>query len=350
MSAGCSGSGGQLTFAAARAAQAENLAAAITEVTGTVGALAAAGRLALPGPIFTGIGASLAAACAPVWSLRSRGIGSVRLGAGETPLPFPPTTHPVVGVSQSGRSAETLALLESVAPTLRYAVVNAVPSPIAEVASTVIGLGNRPDSYASTVGYTATVAALGILADAWDGGVIDPSWADLGALFAEVERQLAGPVGELAVLFDGVTSADFIGAGPSVGSAEAAALLFREAVRLPSAGIGTRQYLHGSMESAGNSVHLLFGGAREAEVAGTLAAAGHRAIMVTSDPSLGGAAAVPGVALVRLPATTEAQQAILEVLTMQILVAAVAERRGVDIEDFVFHNSDTKVPASESVA
>jgi glucosamine--fructose-6-phosphate aminotransferase (isomerizing) len=338
---------GQLTFTAARAAQAESLGAAINEVTGTVGALAAAGRLALPGPIFTGIGASLASACAPVWSLRSRGIHSWRLGAGDQPLPFPPSVHPVVGVSQSGRSAETLALLESVAGSLRYAVVNAVPSPIAEVATTVIGLGNRPDSYASTVGYTATVAALGILADAWDGGVIDPSWADLASLFADVERRLTGPVTELAGLFDGVTSADFIGAGASVGSAEAAALLFREAVRLPSAGIGTRQYLHGSMESAGNSVHVLFGGAREAEVAGTLAAAGHRAVLVTADDRLD---AGPSAAVVLLPRTLEAQQAILEVLTMQILVAVVAERRGVDIEDFVFHNSDTKVPASEPVA
>jgi glucosamine--fructose-6-phosphate aminotransferase (isomerizing) len=215
------------------------------------------------------------------------------------------------------------------------------------VATTVIGLGNRPDSYASTVGYTATVAALGILADAWDGGVIDPSWADLASLFADVERRLTGPVTELAGLFDGVTSADFIGAGASVGSAEAAALLFREAVRLPSAGIGTRQYLHGSMESAGNSVHVLFGGAREAEVAGTLAAAGHRAVLVTADDRLD---AGPSAAVVLLPRTLEAQQAILEVLTMQILVAVVAERRGVDIEDFVFHNSDTKVPASEPVA
>jgi glutamine---fructose-6-phosphate transaminase (isomerizing) len=212
---------------------------------------------------------------------------------------------------------------------------------------TRLGLGNWPDSYASTVGYTATVAALGILADAWDGGVIDPSWADLAALFSDTERRLTGSVTALASLFDGVTSADFIGAGPSVGSAEAAALLFREAVRLPSAGVGTRQYLHGSMESAGNSVHVLFGGAREAEVAGTLAEAGHRAIMVSSDPGL---VAGPSVAVVPLPRTLEAQQAILEVLAMQILVAAVAERRAVDIEDFVFHNSDTKVPASGSAA
>jgi glutamine---fructose-6-phosphate transaminase (isomerizing) len=53
---------------------------------------------------------------------------------------------------------------------------------------------------------------------------------------------------------------------------------------------------------------------------------------------------------VLLPRVSEAQQAILEVLAMQILVAAVAERRAIDIEDFVFHNSDTKVPASEPAA
>jgi hypothetical protein len=35
---------------------------------------------------------------------------------------------------------------------------------------------------------------------------------------------------------------------------------------------------------------------------------------------------------------------------MQILVAGVAERQAVNIEDFVFHNSDTKVPASEPAA
>jgi len=38
-----------------------------------------------------------------------------------------------------------------------------------------------------------------------------------------------------------------------------------------------------------------------------------------------------------------AQRAILEALFMQALVGAVAELRGVDIEEFVFDNADTKV-------
>lgn len=332
---------GSVSFAKARADQAQRLGEAIGDVIPAMAGLAAAGDFAGAGPIFVGIGASHAAACAPVWTLRARGIHSWRLGAGDYPLPFPRSDHPVVGVSQSGRSAETLAVLESIGQNQRYAVVNRIPSPIADAAKTVIGIGNIPDSYASTVGYTATVAALGILADSWDGGAIDPGWRDMAAVLHEAEHRLTGPVRELAAAFAHARSADFVGAGPSVGSAEAAALLFREVARVPATGMGTRQYLHGAMESAGDSVHVLFGGTREAEVAATLAAAGHQAILVTTQD----VAPSRNLATVRLPARPPAQRVILEALAMQILVAEVAEQRAIEVEEFVFHNSDTKVPA-----
>jgi fructoselysine-6-P-deglycase FrlB-like protein len=328
-----------IPFATARAGQARRLGEAVATVAAAVANLAAAGELAGPGPIFVGIGASHAAACAPVWTLRARGIHSWRLDAGDYPLPFPVTAHPVVGVSQSGRSAETLAVLESVDQDRRYAVVNTTPSPIAAAAKVVVDIGNIPDSYASTVGYTATVAALGILADLWDGGAMAATWYDMAELLSRTERLLTEPVRQLAGVFAQARSVDFVGAGPSVGSAEAAALLFREVARIPATGMGTRQYLHGSMESAGDSVHVLFGEAREAEVAATLAAAGHRVILVTSQDIAPG----PNLAAVRLPDRTPAQRVILEALAMQILVEAVAEQRAVEIEEFIFYNSDTKV-------
>jgi glucosamine--fructose-6-phosphate aminotransferase (isomerizing) len=330
---------GHISFLAARATQAEHLGQAIDTVIRQVSGLAAAGDLSRPGPIFTGIGASLAAACAPVWVLRGRGIHSWRLGAGDYPLPFPRSSHPVVGVSQSGRSAETLAVLESVEAELRYAVVNTAPSPVADIARTVVEIGNIPDSYASTVGYTATVAALGILADAWAGGGADVGWQTLAGAFAEAQERLTEPVTALAPVFAEARSADFVGAGPSVGSAEAGALLFREVARVPATGLGTRQYLHGSMESAGDSVHVLFGDVREPAVADTLAEAGHQVILVTTEDI----SSRRNLAAVRLPRRPPAQRAILEALVMQILVAAVADLLAVDIEEFVFHNSDTKV-------
>jgi fructoselysine-6-P-deglycase FrlB-like protein len=330
-----------ITFAAARATQAFELGRAIEHVRGQLEQRASAGELEGEGPIFVGIGASFAAACAPVWVLRGRGIHSWRLGAGDYPLPFPVTGHPIVGISQSGRSAETLAVLESVDAPLRYSVVNTSPSPLSLVTDRSVSLGSIPDSYASTIGYTATVAALGMIADSWNGGAIDPGWSALSRIFHETEQELTASVRGLASLFRGSTSADFVGAGPAVGSAEAGALLFREVARIHSTGMSTRQYLHGSMESAGDGVHVLFGDTRELEVATTLSQAGHRVILISNE----WVEETETLRTVQLPKLPAAQRAILEILVMQILVGEVAISRGIDVEEFVFTNSDTKVVA-----
>jgi glucosamine--fructose-6-phosphate aminotransferase (isomerizing) len=331
--------GDYITFAEARATQADALEHAIERLKAQVIEQQGSGRFAGPGPILVGIGASLAAACAPTWALRSRGIHSWRLGAGDLPLPFPVSEHPIVGISQSGRSAETLAVLESVSPDLRYAVVNNAPSPISAAAGSSLSLGNISDSYASTIGYTATVAGLGLIADAWDHGVIGSDWRILPELFRLTETTVGARAEELAATFSGVTTADFVGAGPAVGSAEAGALLFREVARLPATAMSTRQYLHGSMESAGLGVHVVFGDKRELEVADTLSGAGHKVILVTSEYI----AQTSTLQTVQLPKLESAPRAILEALVMQILVEAVAKQGGIDIEEFVFHNSDTKV-------
>jgi glutamine---fructose-6-phosphate transaminase (isomerizing) len=330
------------TFAAARQRQPAVLAAAIDHLAGQ---LAGARWLTGAGPVFVGIGASHAAAAGAVWTLRERGVHSWRLSAGDLPVPFPRSTHPLIGVSQSGRSAETLAALESVPPRLRYAVVNVAPSPISRIAAGTVELGNVHDSYASTIGYTATVAALGMVADGWDGGRLDPGWSDLAERAADLDREIAAPVRDLAPLFATVGAADFVGAGPSVGSAEAAALLFREVARIPATGMGTRQYLHGSMESAGNGVHVLFGDRRELDLAGVLAGAGHQVVLVTTVP----VTATDTLHPVRLPDRPPAQRQVLEAFVAQALVAAVAEVRGVEIEEFVFHNPDTKVSGLEAL-
>jgi glucosamine--fructose-6-phosphate aminotransferase (isomerizing) len=332
---------GYITFEQARAGQADALEAAITRIAADVRDQQGAGAFAGPGPIFVGIGASLAAACAPVWSLRERGIHAWRLGSGDYPLPFPASVHPILGISQSGKSTETLAVLESVDPALRYVVVNSDPSPMSELSEHVLSLGNIPDSYASTIGYTATVTGLGMIAEAWAGGSIRDEWMSLPDRFRDTEAAVGARAEELAATFDGVATADFVGAGPSVGSAEAGALLFREVARVHAAGMSTRQYLHGSMESAGDGVHVLFGDGRELEVADTLSGAGHRVLLVTSAQH----AESPNLQVVSLPSVPPSQRAVLEALVMQILVGEVAGRHGVEIEEFVFHNSDTKVDA-----
>ena len=335
--------GRDIPFVEARLTQADRLAVAIESVTAQLTALQAAGELTGPGPIFVGIGASLAAACAPVWELRSKGVHSWRLGAGDLPLPFPHSRHPIVGVSQSGRSFETLTVLKEVPEDQRYAVVNYEPSPIAEVVQRTISLNNIPDSYASTIGYTATIAALGLLADSWDHGTADPGWARLPEAFRRCDNEFAAAIKPIAELFAAAESIDFVGAGPSVGSAESGALLFREVARIHATAMSTRQYLHGSMESAGGGVHVLLGDTRELEVARTLSEAGHQVVLLSAEPVPPG----PRRATVLMPALPAAQRAIIEALFMQVLVGEVANLRGLDIEEFVFNNTDTKVAVAD---
>ena len=298
-----------------------------------------------PGRSSPASGPACAAACAPVWVLRSRGIHSWRLGAGDYPLPFPRSRHPVVGVSQSGRSAETLAVLESVEQELRYAVVNTAPSPIADVARTVIDLGNIPDSYASTVGYTATVAALGILADAWDQGGADPGWQTLAAAFAEAEQRAhragdrswprssprPGPPTSSAparrsdrLRRPPCCSARWPGCPPPAWAPASTCTAPWNRPATPctscSATSASRPWPTPWPRRATRSS---WSPPRTSSRAGTWPLSGCR-----SGPP--------------------AQRAILEVLVMQILVAAVADLLAVDIEEFVFHNSDTKVSAARS--
>jgi fructoselysine-6-P-deglycase FrlB-like protein len=328
-----------ISYATARATQRDSIGQAVSALAVQVLRQQRAGAFRGPGPLFVGIGASLAAACSPVWVLRSRGIESWRLSAGDVPLPFPLSPHPLFAVSQGGRSAETLAAFESVPADHRYAVVNADPSPISSAAPNRLVLGEFADSYASTIGFTATVVGLGMIAEAWDGGAIDTSWQDLPGHMAEVERSAAGYLSTSTLIDSPSTSLDFVATGSSLGSAEAGALLVREVARIPTAAMSTRQYLHGAIESAATSRVVLIGDDREVELATTLTGSGVPVLLITTQP-------VDQRALletITLPAVTASQRTILEVVVLQAIAGALAEARDLDIEEFVFHSDDTKV-------
>lgn len=331
---------GYISYVEARATQATALGKAIERLATRVRTASDSGELQGPGPVFLGIGASFAASNAAVWSLRERGVDAWRLGAGDTPLPLPGGERVYIGISQSGRSTETIAALETVEPLRRRAVVNAFPSPLSDLVETAVTLGDIPDSYASTIGYTATVVALGMIAEAWNGGEIDASWHDFAAVFGAFEQERDAELDAAAQYFVDSPVADFVGNGASIGSAEAGALLFREVARIASSATGTRQYLHGAMESASEfSVHVVLGDEREHELAQVLGAAGHKVVLITAAPC----AARDNVTVISLPVISTTQRAALEALVMQALVERVAALRGIEIEEFVFHNDDTKV-------
>ncbi|WP_329615796.1 hypothetical protein OG244_24190 [Streptomyces brevispora] len=332
---------GTIPYLAGRAAQ----PAALERVTARV-----AGQLALGAPVsgvrepvFVGIGASHAALALPVRVLAEYGIAARRELAGDLgPGPAFARADLVLGVSQSGRSTETLEALSLVERERRAALVNLAPSPLSETVAHCVDLGSEPDSYASTVGYTGTLIGLTMTARALAGRPlpqIAAEWAGIGELLQEQERATGPVVDEIAGRAAGAVAADVVASGAALSASEAGALLLREVCRVPATALVTRNYLHGAMESAGRTLHVVIGDGRELELARTLADAGHPTLAVTSAPLTGGGdlyvARVPGA--VSLPVRT-----VLETLVLQRLAASLADTRGVEIEDFVFHNADTK--------
>lgn len=241
-------------------------------------------------------------------------------------------------VSEGGRSRETIEAAQLVDGP-RLVVTNAPASPLAQVADAVIELGHGEDSPVYTVGYTATLQALGLLASALDG-------ADDGDDWAALPGQLAALIPASKADLDGVASIDFVGAGASYAAAAEGALLLRESARISTATYETYQYLHGPMEplEAGSGA-ILFGDGREVALAQYVAGVGVRTVLITT-------ADVPstaGLQVVRLPNAPAMSRAVLEIAPVQVIAGDLARARGLGIDGFRHHQDDTKVdevPAS----
>ena len=156
-----------------------------------------------------------------------------------------------------------------------------------KVCASVLAFGPVPDSLASTVGYTGSLVAMGMLADAWTTGRPDPGWLSLGERIAEFRSGIAQLVADLTGALSGYSSVDVIGSGGYSGAAEAAALLLRETSTMPTATFTGRQYLHGPMEAWPGVGHLVIGRTDTALVAAPLAGRGHPVIVVSAvaDPA-----------------------------------------------------------------
>ncbi|QMU71354.1 SIS domain-containing protein [Streptacidiphilus sp. P02-A3a] len=293
-------------------------------------------------PLFTGIGASYAALAVPVQLLRDHGVVSQRVLASEIVAGTAGfDVDLLVGVSQGGRSSETVAAFQraGAARLPRAALLNVTDSPLGGLAETVLDLGNEPDSYASTIGFTGTVVALDLIAGAIAGrAAADDPWSGIAESVRAVRARAAEVVAGLRERAARCVAADVVAAGASRASAEEGALLLREVVRMPASAGVTRNYLHGEMESAGGTLHLVLGDGREVELARSLAAAGHLTLLVTT----GAVEPAARLGVVRLPEAAAAARVVLETVVVQELVVALSEERGVPIETFVFANADTK--------
>jgi glucosamine--fructose-6-phosphate aminotransferase (isomerizing) len=297
-----------------------------------------------------GIGASHAAAAAPAFRLRADGIEAARFLPSELPDDRLDDGAMTVFISQSGRSAEVVSLAARAKGSDAYAVTNYHPSPLGEACARGLNLGNLADSSVSFVTFTGTMLALGLLADHWAGRSEKQKWIDtIGSAYAMVEAADADlrNVVEALVACSGT---DFVAPAASVSAAEEAALMWREGPRLMATGMETRQYLHGPMDAAGNTGHVVFGGAREALLIDQLAERSGDLVYVTGIG--GGEPKVETLLSLRLPidVTDGIRFAIGATFVAQRLTILAAELRGIDINEAAFVRLDTKTDRVDASA
>jgi glucosamine--fructose-6-phosphate aminotransferase (isomerizing) len=328
-----------MTFREAIYAQARNLLDASSAFYDAVGEVDVA-ALCEGTLVLSGIGASGHALIPAVLALRAAGRRAFAVSAAELRKPGASRLGDAfVLVSQSGASAETVAALESIGDAPVVAISAHGDSPLARAAGVWLPLGPAPDTLVSTLSYTATLQALGMLCDLLLGRLTHRSdWDRLPDLTDQVLSAVDPVVEALAAPFAEINALDAIGAAGAAASAGETALLAREALRLPSTGMETREYLHGPLEAVEEGFGcVVFGGEREHGLAHELASFGATVALITDRAGSGLDATI------QLPHAPDLAAPILQILPIQLLIDHVAPLRGLEVGALRRQQHDTKV-------
>jgi glutamine---fructose-6-phosphate transaminase (isomerizing) len=252
----------------------------------------------------------------------------------------------LVLVSQSGRSAEVVRLLEVVRGrgVVTLGVTNSADGPLAREATACVLTHAGEEATVTCKTYLAAQMALAWLGEVLAGGDREGAHAALGEAVAGTASYLESwrdHVGWLAGRLEGVRALFFAGRGPSLAAARSAGLVTKESTHRPAEGMSAAAFRHGPMEMLAPDVFLLvFAGAprtrelNEALVADARAA-GARALLAAGD--------APDPAL-RLPAVAEIARAVVELLPVEMITLALAALDGREAGRF---ERATKVTATE---
>jgi glutamine---fructose-6-phosphate transaminase (isomerizing) len=290
--------------------------------------------------IVTGIGASFAAAQVIGGELvrnncRATAVRSVDL------IDARGSAKAIIALSHRGRSIETVESLKAQPQATRIAITNDDKSPLAEAAQGHIRLANGSDATPSSTGYTGTLAAAAILVEKLTGA----AGTDWQALPGTASAMLAGAqekMPRLRKLFHERRAIDCVGACSSLGTADGASLLIREAARIPAGAADTRHYLHGPMEAMDSRTGvIIFGDTREVELARQLDGIGCPALLITSRDDIDDAGLLT---VIRVPALeNRIARGILDILPAQLLAAELSDAAGLTDTKFRYPQTDTKL-------
>jgi len=238
----------------------------------------------------------------------------------------------ILAVSQSGRSAEILQLLDLIAARASrpfvIGVTNTVGSPLATRADVAVPLHAGPEFSVSCKTYLAALVAL-----EWLGSILCGD--DLAALFGEfapvaraVESYLAGwreHAAHLTIEFAGLRHLFLTGRGASLAAVGTGALILKESTRFHAEGMSSPAFRHGPLEMVNPGLHALV-------FAGEPATAPLNESLVRDIRAAGGRAWWVGetapVAVFRLPDSPARLRPMFEILPVQMLSLALAALAG----------------------
>jgi glucosamine--fructose-6-phosphate aminotransferase (isomerizing) len=247
---------------------------------------------------FVGLGSSRYAGLGAAAALRSAGIAAWAEYASTAAPTEPADDLTLVAVSASGTTGETVEAARRHRGRSRVvAVTNEPESALAGVADHVLPLlAGREGAGIATRTFRATVAVLGLLAGRWlaDDRSIIPSGRPAVAALGEVIQGHQAWLSAAADLFDHADAIDVIGDAADVSLVQQAALMFREAPRLPAEAHDTGDWLHTSVYLAfpGHRALLFSGAATDADVVTAIRRRGG-AVVVVGDPVDGATLTIP---------------------------------------------------------
>ena len=250
----------------------------------------------------------------------------------------------IVAVSQSGRSAEIVRLLEiRSADAALIGVTNTARSPLGQRSDAVVLTRAGEEFSVSCKTYVTALAALQILGSALRGCNPEVVRRELGQSAPAVAQYLEDwrdHVHQLAGLLDGVRHLFLAGRGTSLAAARTGALILKESAHVPVEGMSCAAFRHGPMEMlAADVLVLIFSGDEQAQpmnlrLCDEIRKAGGRA-------ELAGAGATTGA--LSLPSVPPNLLPILEILPVEMLTLALASLKGIEAGRFSIASKVTTI-------
>jgi fructoselysine-6-P-deglycase FrlB-like protein len=216
--------------------------------------------------VLTGLGSSRFAADVIAPRLRASGRSAWVEIAGDDPSTLPATDLTLIAISASGGTPEVIQAARRHHGRSRVlAVTNRPYSELAAAADHVVALG--ADDEAAGIACRTFRATIAVLALATRTSSVDQLRPAVEGLKVRLgDRPTWAPV--LVERLDGADGIDVLAAGSMVGVAEQAALMLREAPRLPAKAVSTTDWLHTGvyLARAGHRLALFPGAGADAEI------------------------------------------------------------------------------------